>query len=124
MSDSSISVNEHMSIITKSALERRKKRLNEKIEKLKSKSLNSDRGEMSPCRCIDKPDDETGDEPVVSCQNELDVRLDAMRGVELAENETHDNCEVTLPCKARKQRRRSSVVAKMNKAIHRRKGLR
>ena len=31
-SDSSISVNEHMSIITKSALERRKKRVNEKIE--------------------------------------------------------------------------------------------
>ena len=52
-SDSSVSANEHMSIITKSALERRKKRLNEKNEKLKSKSLNYGGGETSPRGCIE-----------------------------------------------------------------------
>ena len=77
---------------------------------------------MSPCRCIDNHDEETCDEPVVLCQNELDVGIYVMSGVELTENDTHDNSDVTLPCKARKQRRRSSVVAKINKAIHRQKG--
>ena len=109
-SDSSVSVSEHMNIITKSALERRKRRLQEKIEKIKSKSPNSDRGEMSPRRCLDIPDDETGDEPAVSCQNELYVRLDAMSGVELVENDTHDNGDVAPPYNARKRRRRSSSL--------------
>ena len=109
-----------MNVITKGALERRKMRLREMIKELKSKSLNRDDEQRRANQSVDFVVMETESEITTSCQNELDEGLDEMTCTEIPVSGTRQNGDGTSSRHARKQRRRPSVVAKMNKAIHRR----
>ena len=113
-------VREHMDIITKSALEQRKKRLREKIEETKTKAVNSERVQRRADSCFDFVVPENGGVVTASFPGELDNNHDETTCTELPDSETLKNSDATSTRHERKRRRRPSVVAKMNKAIHRR----
>ena len=117
---SCVDVKAHMNVITKGALDRRKMRLREKIEEIKSKSSSRGDEQRRTKQSNDFVDIETESELTASCQNELDAGLDEMACTEIPVSGTRKNGDGTSSRHARRQRRRPSVVAKMNKAIHRR----
>ena len=117
---SCVDVKEHMDIITKKAPERRKKRPHDKIKELKSKSSERVKSPSNHARCDNYVAMETEDEVAPSSPNEDDVHDDQTSRVETKVIEDHHGGEATRTRNVRRQRKRPSVDAKMNKAIHRR----
>ena len=109
-----------MGVITKSALERRKKRFREKIEKIKTDTTNSEKGQRRTDSCFEFVVIENCGMITASCPNELNDNLDEMSCTDIRDSETLKNSVTPSTRNARKRHRRQSVVAKMNKAIRRR----
>ena len=86
-------VNEHADIITKSALDGRKKRLLEKNEEIKTKTVNSERVQRSADSCFDFIVTENGGVVTASFPRELDNNHDETTCTELPDSETLKNSD-------------------------------